>query len=60
MRVEIVREHYDGASVSAKINHVCSRVHIGWASRMNVPRKGGGRLGPNENHYHVYLIWTVK
>jgi hypothetical protein len=38
--IEIVREHYDGASVSANINPVCSRVYIGWASRMDVPRRG--------------------
>ena len=41
LRFEIVREHYDAARFSANINPVSSRVHIGWASRMNIPRKGG-------------------
>ena len=37
---ELVREYYDGARFSAIINPVCSRVHISWASRMDVLRKG--------------------
>jgi hypothetical protein len=45
--VEIVREHYDGASVSANINSVCSEVPVGWASRMDVPRWRGWELVKN-------------
>lgn len=36
----MAREHYDAARISAQINPVRSGVHIGWASRMNVPGRG--------------------
>jgi len=36
---EIVRKYCDASSLIANINPVYSRVHIGLASRMNVPRR---------------------
>ena len=51
MRVERVREYSDAITVSANVNHVCSRVHIGWDSRMDVPR---GDLGHSEKHYYIW------
>ena len=44
LRVEIVREYYDGACVSANILPVCSGVHFGWGIRMDVPRRGLDQL----------------
>jgi hypothetical protein len=43
------------ACVSANINPVSSRVHVGWASRMNVPRRGWDLLKTL-----IYLIEIVK
>ena len=50
LRDEIVRGHYDVAMVSGNIKYVCSGVHIGWACRVDVPRRG---LGPAEKHYYI-------
>jgi len=40
LRNETVREHYDAVRFSTDINRVFSRVLSGWASRMDVPRRG--------------------
>jgi hypothetical protein len=45
LRDEIVREHYDPARFGANINPACSRLRIGWGSRMDVPGRG---VGPTE------------
>ena len=39
---EIVKEHFDPTRFSAIINPVCSRLRIGWGSRMDVPGRGVG------------------
>jgi len=50
LRVEIVGKHYDAARFSANIKLVSSRLHIVWASRMDVPRRG---VGPSGKYYYV-------